>query len=120
MHRRADLRIEMEPEVLIIDFKTGARDVNQLIIYEWLYYLLDSRIAEDKINSIFWMILDAKPSPEKITSQKRDALLENILDTLSTTLAVGYLQGKKAQNRNRLKNITRADLYHPQREGQNA
>lgn len=117
---RADLRIEMEQEALIIDFKTGGKDINQLIIYEWLYYLMDDLIPEDSISSIFWMILEAEASSDKINPEKRKALRTNILETLSAILAQGYYQGKKATDRQRLKSITRADLYHHTREVQDA
>ncbi|MBP7309672.1 MAG: PD-(D/E)XK nuclease family protein [Candidatus Cloacimonetes bacterium] len=117
---RADLRIEMDNEALIIDFKTGGKDINQLILYEWLYYLLDGLIPEENISSVFWMILDAEPSKEKISPDKRQALLAKILETLSTSLAMGYLQGQKATDRQRLKSITRADLYQPIKEAKDA
>ncbi|MDD4310472.1 MAG: PD-(D/E)XK nuclease family protein [Candidatus Cloacimonetes bacterium] len=34
---KADLRIETDTEVMIVDFKTGSHDFRQLIIYEWIY-----------------------------------------------------------------------------------
>jgi len=117
---KADLRIETDDQAMIIDFKTGSKDTNQLIIYEWLYYLLGDTWHEEKITSIFWYIMESEPSMDKITPQRRDKLKTLLLDTLKQCLEQGYVQGSKAADRARLRTITRADLYRPNREVQDA
>ncbi len=116
LHGKADLRIETEDEAMIIDFKTGNRDYRQLIIYEWFYYLLGESMPEEKLNSLFWNILDMKESADKITPEKREKLKQEVLDTLLLCLERGYYQGKKASDRLRLRSITRADLLTAARE----
>lgn len=113
---KADLRIETDSEAMIIDFKTGKHDYRQLIIYEWVYYLLDSSWPEESINSRFWDILDPSPSVDKIDSAKRGKLKEEILSVYLDCLTGGFCFGKKASDRQRMKNITRADLYVANKE----
>ena len=110
LHGKADLRIETEYEAMIIDFKTGNRDVRQLIIYEWVYYLLDGIMPEDRLKSIFWNILDTKEMRENISPEKRENLKTEILDTFVDCLQHGYGQGKKGADRQRLQHISRSDL----------
>ncbi|PKN73622.1 MAG: hypothetical protein CVU50_02595 [Candidatus Cloacimonetes bacterium HGW-Cloacimonetes-3] len=116
---KADLRIETEQEAMIIDFKTGNRDYRQLIIYEWFYYLLDATLDEDKVNSLFWNILDTKVSDDSITADKRSKLKSDILDTFQSSLTIGYTQGTKTADRQRLMKITRADLITADKEESN-
>jgi hypothetical protein len=116
---KADLRIETENEAMIIDFKTGNRDYRQLVIYEWFYYLLDAALSEDKLNSLFWNILDTKETKDSITPAKRSKLKADILDAFLSCLANGYTQGVKTTDRQRLVNITRADLLTAEKEENN-
>lgn len=121
LHGKADLRIETETEAMIIDFKTGSYDYRQLIIYEWVYYLLNEVLPEEQLSSLFWNILDpTKSNDNKINSDKRDKLKQEILSTLSDCLSSGYAFGKKASDRQRLKNISRADLYKAEKEAPDA
>jgi hypothetical protein len=110
LHGKADLRIETETEAMIIDFKTGNRDVRQLIIYEWVYYLLDGIVPEDRLKSIFWNILDTKEMRDNISPEKREKLKIEILETFVDCLQNGYGQGRKGADRQRLLHISRADL----------
>lgn len=110
LHGKADLRIETETEAMIIDFKTGNRDVRQLIIYEWVYYLLDGIVPEDRLKSIFWNILDTKEMRDNISPDKREKLKIEILETFVDCLQNGYGQGRKGADRQRLLHISRADL----------
>jgi len=107
---KADLRIEMENKALIVDFKTGSHDYRQLCIYEWYYYLLDDVSAPNDVSSIFWNILDPTDKVEGVNEEKRNKLKQQILDNLEFCLANGYSTITKATDRQRLQNITRADL----------
>jgi hypothetical protein len=107
---RADLRIELENSVLIVDFKTGGHDSRQLAIYEWFYYLIDDLVPEDQVQSIFWNILEEKKT-EGYKPDKRRKMKADILDSFLSCLKTGYGQGIKSIDRARLKEITRADLF---------
>ncbi|MDY0151312.1 MAG: PD-(D/E)XK nuclease family protein [Candidatus Cloacimonas sp.] len=117
---KADLRIETEHEAMIIDFKTGNHDYRQLVIYEWVYYLLDNTLQEDEISSRFWNILDPSKPVDKIDHDKRSRLKEDILSTFLDCLNEGYGFGKKVSDRQRLQNITRTDLYVKEKEATDA
>jgi hypothetical protein len=107
---KADLRIELENKALIVDFKTGSHDYRQLCIYEWYYYLLDDVPVPNDVSSIFWNILDPTDKVEGVNEEKRNKLKQQILDNLEFCLANGYSTITKATDRQRLQNITRADL----------
>jgi hypothetical protein len=93
-----------------VDFKTGSHDYRQLCIYEWYYYLLDDVSAPNDVSSIFWNILDPTDKVEGVNEEKRNKLKQQILDNLEFCLANGYSTITKATDRQRLQNITRADL----------
>ncbi len=113
---KADLRIETDNQVYIVDFKTGNHDVRQLILYEWFYYLLDELFPENDVHAVFWNILDADSKPVMSKPEKRQQLKEDIKEIFLAMLCNGYTQGQKASDRNRLIKITRADLLKAKRE----
>ncbi|HNQ43143.1 MAG TPA: PD-(D/E)XK nuclease family protein, partial [Candidatus Cloacimonadota bacterium] len=107
---RADLRIETEKHKLIIDFKTGGASVEQLIFYEWFYYLIDAPDSADELESLFWLIFDKTRGKEFTDSKKRAKYYDVIHNSLIQCLEKGYQQGIRAEDRKWLKEITRADL----------
>jgi len=107
---KADLRIELENKALIVDFKTGSHDYRQLCVYEWCYYLLDEVLPPDAVSSIFWNILDPTDRTEGVNEEKRNKLKQQILEKITDCLENGYSTITKTTDRQRLKNITRADL----------
>jgi len=107
---KADLRIELENKALIVDFKTGSHNYHQLCIYEWYYYLLDDVLPPNAVSSLFWNILDPTDKTEGVNEEKRNKLKQQILDNLALCLANGYSTITKTTDRQRLQNITRADL----------
>jgi len=116
---KADLRISTSNTDYIVDFKTGQADMGQLIFYEYLYYLLDPIYPGGSetdppprtLTSLFWMILDARRDGENITENKRKAWLDKLSVMLEDCLASGYGLGSRTADRERLKQITRADLW---------
>lgn len=110
----ADLRVETASQNIIVDFKTRGLDIDQLYFYEWFYYLLDPAFDGKELFSRFWMILDQTADNSKKTDDaKRRAWREEIGGLLSECLSGGYPLGKTVQNRQQMKQITRADLYRP-------
>lgn len=110
IHGKADLRISLPGQDYIVDFKTGKGETEQLIFYEYFYYRLDPDY-QNALNSLFWMILDARRESENISDKKRQAWLEGLAEVLDQCLSSGYGLGAKAADRERLKTITRADLW---------
>jgi len=110
IHGKADLRIHTSEKNYIVDFKTGSHDREQLIFYEWFYYLLDEGYDGREIISRFWMILDRKPE-EKTDEKKRNKWREDMEKVLAERLQSGYPLARTVTNRRILQNITRGDLY---------
>jgi hypothetical protein len=57
------------------------------------------------------MILDARRDTENISDKKRQSWLDGLSEVLDRCLVQGYGLGAKASDRERLKQITRADLW---------
>lgn len=111
---KADLRIESGDSKCIVDFKTGGANAEQLMFYEWLYYLLEGPELEPEVQSFFWMILDMRISDKAQTNaKKRNAYLENISAALATALEHGYLISRKSADRKIMCELSRSDLYLP-------
>ena len=110
IHGKADLRISLPGQDFIVDFKTGKGDAEQLIFYEYFYYRLDPEY-QNQLNSLFWMILDARRDSENLSDKKRQSWRDGLIQILDQCLSSGYGLGTKATDRERLKQITRADLW---------
>lgn len=111
---KADLRIETLDTKYIIDFKTGSASAEQLIFYEWVYYLLENPDLSDTVKSMIWLILDSRIDSKVKTSDKaRSEYRMRIMDSLQQCIYQGYGLSKKAADRISLKNISRSDLYNP-------
>lgn len=108
---RADLRIECPDKYYIIDFKTGSYEVDQLIFYEYFYYLIDSEHQDAKLESRFWEILNQKMADKASSPLKRTQWLDRTREAFATRLAEGFGLAKKAADRQYLIRISRADLY---------
>lgn len=108
---KADLRIECPHENFIVDFKTGAYDSDQLIFYEWFYYLLENDFSGKALRSTFWMILKQVPGGRPITDAMREKWKEEIRQALADCLDSGFTLGKAAKDRIELAGVTRADLF---------
>lgn len=108
---RADLRIESDPQKMIIDFKTGNASVEQLIFYEWFYYLLTNPAEHEHLKSLFWMIFDKCKGKETTNETKRSKYMNEITSSLEMCLNEGFWIGVKSADRKWLKEITRSDLY---------
>lgn len=108
---KADLRVECPELNYIVDFKTGKGDDEQLIFYEWLYYLLDEAWAAKELQSLFWQVFDQKTGGRKITDKRRQEWRGEQEDNLKQILEQGFTVGKKAGDRVKLASVTRADLF---------
>ncbi len=114
---RSDLRLEGANQTIIVDFKTGRNpNKEQLYFYEWLYYRY---IQEDMdIFSTFWIISD---NETKYQSNGKDALKwrDKVYTTIANCMEEGYTLGRTLEELQQLKRITRADLYRPNKGGNN-
>ncbi|HRX77209.1 MAG TPA: hypothetical protein P5342_07080, partial [Candidatus Cloacimonadota bacterium] len=111
---KADLRIESSGIKSIVDFKTGQGNTEQLIFYEWLYYLLEHPELESELDSCFWMIFEmAESSKAKSSARARNKYLENISQALLQCLEHGYLLATKSDDRKLMRELSRSDLYLP-------
>ncbi len=88
---KADLRIETPLQNYIIDFKTGKGSIDQLIFYEYFYYLIGAQEPLPKCDSRFCQIFDREGKDEGITAKKREAWLAKILHQLELISKFGYL-----------------------------
>ncbi|MDD3534616.1 MAG: PD-(D/E)XK nuclease family protein [Candidatus Cloacimonetes bacterium] len=114
---RADLRIETPQKHYIVDFKTGGAYNEQLIFYEWLYYLLDDPELAEEVESSFWKILEMEIAGESSNAKKRDGYLESIVNALTENFSAGYGMARTVQDRANYQEISRSDLY--KRGGEN-
>jgi len=111
---RADLRIEDKKSKCIVDFKTGGANKEQLIFYEWLYYLLDYPDEQEVVQSYFWLILDMKIDQKaKSTDRSRERYLQNIQSALALCLGHGFCLAQSSTERHKMKELSRSDLYLP-------
>ena len=111
---KADLRVESADSKYIVDFKTGRAKAEQLIFYEWLYYLLDDPEAESQLTSVIWLILQMRVDDSiKIKDQKRIKYQENISQALSACFEYGYRLAAKSTDRSVMRDVSRSDLYLP-------
>lgn len=107
---KADLRIESPERYTIIDFKTGRASENQLIFYEWVYYLLNG-IEDAEIEGIFAKVLEQDHERMRFTDKDRQKLKEKLRESIIRVVREGYGLGLRSTDRQYLKEITRADLF---------
>ena len=111
IHGKVDLRIETPTRKIILDFKTGAAHVNQLIFYEYAYYLIENPELGAELSSYFWQILEMNiDSKNSATVNKREQYISEISESLKDCLQQGYGIAEKAQYKGILQEITRSDL----------
>jgi hypothetical protein len=115
---KADLRIESEQENIIVDFKTGRADEDQLAFYEWMYYLLPGSCGEDQLNSLFWQVLDQKRDDKQSSARKRSSWRAEMAEIFQKCLDSGYRLGRRSADLEDLAAVTRADIYRPGRGGE--
>ncbi len=115
---RADLRVKCTDQDLIIDFKTGGLNNDQLYFYEWLYYRLDENWENRKLVSLFWQLFENEKQISSDKPEKRMEWKDQVGDALKACLAEGYSLGEKVADRQDLKRISRADLYRTRKGGE--
>lgn len=108
---RADLRIETPSRHIIVDFKTGNADPDQLAFYSFVYYLLRDDYDGKEINTLFWQILAETKDTKTTSSDKTRKWRERILQVLEDVLKSGYTIAATATGRKKLSAITRGDKY---------
>ncbi|MCB5271197.1 MAG: PD-(D/E)XK nuclease family protein [Candidatus Cloacimonetes bacterium] len=112
IHGKVDLRIETPTRKIILDFKTGAAHVNQLIFYEYFYYLILNPELEGELDSFFWQILEMSiDTKNSATQKKREQYIADINQGLVDCFEQGYGIAKKSEYKGILQEITRSDLY---------
>jgi hypothetical protein len=112
IHGRADLLIETTDRKYIIDFKTGKGSLDQLIVYELFYYILEQKDPVlFEIESMICNIFDMTRESQHFSEDKRSDLICKVEKQLSGILKYGYQQARKVSERKTLINISRADLF---------
>jgi hypothetical protein len=114
---RADLRVKCTDQDIIIDFKTGGLNYDQLYFYEWLYYRLDENWENRKLVSLFWQLFKYEMEKSSDKPEARIKWKDQVEDVLRDCLAEGYSLGQKVADRQDLKKISRADLYRTRKGG---
>ena len=103
--------METAAENFIIDFKTGEGKKEQLIIYEWVYYLLLDALGDKSLSSQICNILQQESKPADIDARQREAYKDKLYLGLSTIFQTGFGLSTKTTDRSQYPAITRADLY---------
>ncbi len=118
---RADLRIVFPEEnfYAIFDYKTGGSELNQLLIYELYYYLIDHPEKMDQVHSYFYFVFDSKLEELTNLLKKKSKqemikwLKEKIVATVDRIARSGFELPRQKSQLNRLPEISRSDLYLP-------
>ncbi len=121
---RTDLRIEDQDNQIhyIFDYKTGGYSAEQLIIYEFFYYLIEKPGLVDVVKSYFYHVLEGEGKElqdfyrygrkKKLTKTEiLDAFKNSLLESLSALNENGFSLPVNRSNLNVLPEITRRDLY---------
>ncbi len=121
---RADLRIEIpdENKYLIFDYKTGGFQIEQLIIYELFYYLLEHPDWIDAVDSYFFQVITyEEKSLRKETRYNRQKIImksdlfdlfkQNIREILSVLKENGFSLPDQKSYLNLIPEVTRSDLF---------
>ena len=121
---RADLRIEdrENDKYYIFDYKTGKYGVEQLILYELFYYLIERPELMPKVKSFIYHVMDGKGqewrdfyrySRKKNLSKEEiiESFKASILDALTVLHENGFAMPEKRAHLSILPEITRRDLY---------
>nr|MDK2850384.1 hypothetical protein [Candidatus Cloacimonadota bacterium] len=109
---KADLRIETPSIRIIVDFKTGRATEDQLIFYEYFYYLISDMQLKERLRSYIWQILDMSIDPcSKKVPASRDGYPQKIANALQSCLENGYMIAQKSQGKLTLQSISRSDLW---------
>ncbi len=112
IHGKADLRIETTNKRYIIDFKTGSGSKDQLLFYEWCYYILDRDTPiEHEIVSMICNLFEHTYDQLKDADSMREKFRERIYSQLASVIQSGYWIAEKVADRKVIAEISRADLY---------
>jgi ATP-dependent helicase/nuclease subunit B len=118
---RADLRIELPEEnrYYIFDYKTGSSEKEQLIIYEWFYYLAQQPELAGNVFSFFYYIFDRYGkglsefgrSKSGSTLEMAAKLKGDLVSVLDNIAERGFYLPDKKTALSVLADICRKDLY---------
>ena len=121
---RADLRIEdrENEKYYIFDYKTGKYGIEQLILYELFYYLIERPELMPKVKSFIYHVMDGKGQEwrdfyrySRKKNLSKEEIIESfkalILDALNVLYENGFALPEKRAHLNILPEITRRDLY---------
>ena len=118
---RADLRIELagENRYYIFDYKTGSSEKEQLIIYEWFYYLAQQPELAGNVFSFFYYIFDRygkglselSRSKAGSTTELVAKLKGELVSVLDNIAERGFYMPDKKTALTALADICRKDLY---------
>lgn len=121
---RADLRIELPAEnrYLIFDYKTGGFQIEQLIIYELFYYLLEHPDRVDAVDSYFFHVITfEEQSLRTVTRYNRQKInlknelfelfKDDIRDVIRELKEHGFSLPERKSYFYKIPEITRSDLF---------
>jgi hypothetical protein len=94
-------------ENIIIDFKTGDGQFEQLLIYEWLLNQTEPNEYKKRIVNIFKGIDSANNKDMKININEIKADLKEVLDKC---MEIGYFCPENKTDRDKYKDVNRVDL----------
>ncbi|MBN2460781.1 MAG: PD-(D/E)XK nuclease family protein, partial [Candidatus Cloacimonetes bacterium] len=118
---RADLQIELENNHIIFDYKTGSASasrrkkfLDQLLIYELIYYLISDPQLQAQVNSYLYFVEDRNLFCLKDVKTSKSQLLAefrlNLETAVNKLLTVGYEFPRKGDPADIIE-ITRRDLF---------
>ncbi|MBN2010007.1 PD-(D/E)XK nuclease family protein [candidate division KSB1 bacterium] len=119
IHGRADLRLEIpnDNEFYIFDYKTGAGEKLQLLLYEYLYYLMDTPEQAEHVHSFFYNIMKEFADPLELPKQTKsktewfERFKVNLIDLINHIATHGYGLPMQRSNLRLMSDISRGDLY---------
>lgn len=122
---RADLRIEAaeKQRFYIFDYKTGAYQKEQLILYELYYYLAENPQLAEHVDSFFYQILKEESEELRQSAKKKNKaeILAQFEAEVKDAVRAFWLKGfglpEKKSALVEMPEITRRDLYESRMHG---
>lgn len=108
----ADLRVENKEDAskVVIDFKTGGYSLDQLALYQFIYYWDDINAGKEVKAGIF-QILKQDWKPQKKTAEDTISKLKTkIIEVLNEVAVKGFSLPESVTKAEKYDKITRADL----------
>ena len=108
----ADLRVENQEDdsKVVIDFKTGRSSLDQLALYQYIYYWDDIEAGKEVKAGIFQIINQEWKAPKDDANKTILKLKNKIIEVLNEVADTGFTLPKNKTEANKYEKITRSDL----------